>query len=177
MDFSEQTPQLMMLAGIVMLGWVLIRRQIRRRSSVCREERAHRQALRRIERESSLGAPLVDAPPQTARWQAAMHDLHRELKADLDTRIAVVQSLLDRLDARVEQLQHLEAAEPREPVIACPLSREQRNRAGRLLASGFTVEEVAASLQASVGDVELFAGMRPRRLAVEKTTAVDERAP
>ncbi len=100
--------QLLMLAGFVMLGWVLARRQIRLRRRVNRDARAANKQLQAIRQRTEPAAPLCDAPAETQRWQVAMFDLQRELKAELDTRIAVVHSLMRQLDARIERLSQLE---------------------------------------------------------------------
>lgn len=54
--------------------------------------------------------PLRHAPVEIERWQVEMHDLARDLKGELDTKIAVLQRLVidareaaDRLEAIVER--------------------------------------------------------------------------
>jgi hypothetical protein len=61
-------------------------------------------------REAKSLQPLVDAPPEITRWQVEMHDLARDLKGELDTKIAVLEHLViearaeaDRLEALVER--------------------------------------------------------------------------
>ncbi len=46
---------------------------------------------------------------ETQRWQVAMFDLQRELKAELDTRISIVQALIRQLDERIETLAAIES--------------------------------------------------------------------
>lgn len=111
--------QLLMVAGFVMLGWVLIRRQIRMRQRVNRETKSANAAIRQMRDAHDSITPLNSAPPETQRWQVALFDLQRELKADLDTRIAVVQALIRQVDERLERLASLEArVASRQPTTA-----------------------------------------------------------
>ena len=93
--------------------------------------------------------PLADAPVETLRWQAAMFDLQRDLKAELDTKIAVVQSLLREVDQRLAKLHAASVA------AAGPLSAEQWAEAQRLQREGFSPCEIAKRIDAPIGDVEL----------------------
>lgn len=102
-------PQLLMLAGFVMLGWVLARRTISRRRRLARERRGADLAYKKLKNPTVHNVPLSDAPVDTQRWQVAMFDLQRELKADLDTRIAVVQTLLRQVDGRIAELKSLQS--------------------------------------------------------------------
>ena len=44
--------------------------------------------------------PLLDAPPEILRWQVEMHETARDLKAELDTKISVLQRLV--IDAQIQ---------------------------------------------------------------------------
>ncbi len=101
--------QLLMVAGFVMLGWVLARRQIRMRRRVNQETRVANKAIQQMREHRDPSLPLSDAPVETQRWQVAMFDLQRDLKAELDTRIAIVQTLIRQVDERLERLASLEA--------------------------------------------------------------------
>ncbi|TWT72027.1 hypothetical protein [Crateriforma conspicua] len=98
---------LLFLGGMVMLGWVLARRTIRSRRRSVRQQREMDHATAKIRGDHATAVPLCDAPVETQRWQVAMFDLQRELKGDLDTRIAIVQALLRQVDERIATLQSL----------------------------------------------------------------------
>lgn len=104
----EITPfqsQMMMLAGIVMLGWMLARRQIRSRRNLQAQSGADRELRQlRAQADKPVGIPLDSAPPETQRWQVEMFDLQRELKAELDMKIVVIQSLIRQADERIAAL-------------------------------------------------------------------------
>ena len=98
-----------------------------------------------------------DAPAETQRWQVALFDLQRELKAELDTRISVVHSLMRQLDDRIERLSVLENR------VANPSSRpglptSPNQSVAELARQGHTSSEIAEQTGLAVGDVELILG-------------------
>ncbi|MEE2934644.1 MAG: hypothetical protein VYA84_01460 [Planctomycetota bacterium] len=105
-----QQAQLLLVAGFVMLGWVLTRRQIKSRRQHKQNARVANKAVKAIRDYKDPAVPLAGAPVETQRWQAAMFDLQRELKADLDTRIVIVQTLLQQVDQRIDRLENLQRA-------------------------------------------------------------------
>ena len=149
-----QNAQLLMLAGFVLLGWVLARRQLKMRKRVHRDARAANKQLNAIRQRGEPSLPLADAPPETQRWQVAMFDLQRELKAELDTRIVIVQSLMRQLDARIERLSQLD---PSQAVHTDPATPGCREQVEAMVRAGHTCSEIATHTGISLGDVELIA--------------------
>lgn len=98
-----QAAQFLMVGGFVMLAWVLARRKIRAGKKVHRETKRANHEIKLMREHKEPSIPLSGAPPETQRWQAAMFDLQRELKAELDTRIIVVQTLLNQVDEKIDQ--------------------------------------------------------------------------
>lgn len=96
------------LVGFVILGWVMARMTVQRRKRRVRDERDDKEMKARFDSTSSTALPLSDAPLQTRRWEVAMFDLQRELKGELDSRIAVTQSLIRQLDQRIATIKQLE---------------------------------------------------------------------
>lgn len=106
-EISPFQSQMMMLAGIILLGWILARRQIRSRSRLHSQGVADRDLRKqRAEADKIHGVPLASAPPELQRWQVEMFDLQRELKAELDMKIVVVQSLIRQADERIAALRN-----------------------------------------------------------------------
>lgn len=97
-----------LLAGFLILGWVLARMTIGRRRKAIHQRSETREVQRRLDSKSKTALPLSDAPVETQRWQVAMFDLQRELTGELDTRVAIVQNLLRQVDQRIAVLQELE---------------------------------------------------------------------
>ncbi len=174
-----------MVAGFVMLGWVLARRTIKMRKRVNQDAKAANKAIQQIREHKEPAVPLCDAPAETQRWQAAMFDLQRELKAELDTRIVVVQTLLRQVDQRIEHLSALESS----PAFQMPtaIAGAQHQKVVELLRSGHTAKEISAQTGLPLGDVEMtiattgaqldFAASHPRHSAARKKDPQITRAP
>ena len=101
--------QLLMVGGFLLLGWVLARRQIQMRRRAQVETRSADRAIQQMRDDHNPSVPLINAPAETQRWQVAMFDLQRDLKAELDTRISIVQTLIRQLDERMERLAAMES--------------------------------------------------------------------
>jgi len=175
--------QAMMLAGIGLMIWVLFRRHLKLRARSRAHDRQHqRQQVeqRRLwENQTKSGAPLADAPIALARWQAGMFDLQRDLKAELETKIAVLQSVVRQADQRIAQLGQLQSASfpathqdgvssvkqgqplAAEPGVAAePSSLARQADAVRQLSdSGLSLTEIADRLGISLGDAEFLRGI------------------
>ncbi|MGI9470075.1 MAG: hypothetical protein ACR2NZ_00995 [Rubripirellula sp.] len=154
-----QKAQFMMVGGFIMLGWVLARRQIRMRKTVNKDARAANKSIQAIRDHKDPAIPLCDAPAETQRWQAAMFDLQRELKAELDTRIVVVQTLLRQVDDRIQKLSRMESLADGSPITAETTLRQQIRE---LFNHGHSAEEIATATGMPIGDVELtLSTLRP----------------
>jgi hypothetical protein len=113
MDFLfENKSSLLFLLGIVMLIVILMRRWSR---YFKRQKSAKRAARPLAMREPNAEQPLMDAPPELLRWQVEMHETARQLKGELDTKIAILQRLTidaqrqaERLESIVQHAEHLE---------------------------------------------------------------------
>ena len=150
--------QFWLVAGFILLGWVLARRQVAMRRRVNRDARAANHELEKIRNRKESAVPLCDAPPETQRWQAAMFDLQRELKADLDTRIAVVQSLVRMADQRIARLETLQNTDS----VGSQMSSGHQSEVAQLARNGHSASEIAQQTGLPLGDIELtIATMTP----------------
>jgi hypothetical protein len=131
-------------------------------------------------------AHRLDAPAEMRRWDVDMHDRARELQAQLDSKIAILQHLV--LDAQ-RQADRLEAAIARASELARPfpdsgpcrtISSEDNNairidatatRAGNsasrrhaeiysLADSGMSSAAIANRIGSPIGEIELILGLR-----------------
>ena len=152
--------QMMLLVGMILLAWILIRRNIMMR----KKTRMASQEIRQMERNTqSLGSstPLADAPKEVLRWQAAMFDLQRDLKAELDTKITVVQSLLRQVDEKVALLESASGRVSANSSIQIPHNSRYRTQIETLSCSGLTAAEIAEKLGVSLAEVELSLSNQP----------------
>jgi membrane protein implicated in regulation of membrane protease activity len=104
-QLSPFQSQMMLVAGLVMLGWMLIRRQLRSRRRMREQDLSTRDLRVQLAKaDKPTGMPLSSAPIEAQRWQVEMMDLQRDLKAELDTKIMVVQVLIRQADERIAAL-------------------------------------------------------------------------
>jgi len=127
----------------------LARRKIRTGKQVDKDTRADSKIVSAMRDRKGSSIPPSDAPPETQRWQVAMFDLPRELKAELDTKIIVVQTLLNQVDNRIARMQRMQVGQPSEPEpsLRRPI-RELRTR-------GHQATEIATQMGLPLSDVEL----------------------
>jgi hypothetical protein len=124
---GELRSQMMLVAGVGILIWVLLRRSHRARMRRVVQERELAEQQRQLGARRDSGAPLADAPAEVLRWQAAMFDLQRDLKAELETKISVLQSLVRIADNRIATLHQLSAAHAGPPSKEAEKSAFPRN--------------------------------------------------
>lgn len=146
-----QAAQFLMVGGFVMLAWVLARRKIRAGRKVHNDTKRANREIKLMREHKEPSVPLSGAPVETQRWQTAMFDLQRELKAELDTRIIVVQTLLNQVDEKINQLNSLQSG--LEPAQASDPSL--RNEIHELLQRGLNAREIAMKIGMPLDDVEL----------------------
>jgi len=104
-EISSFQSQMMMVGGLIVLGWTLARRHIRSRKRMNAQNVTDRELRKqRAVADKPTAVPLASAPPELQRWQIEMFDLQRELKAELDTKIVVVQTLIRQADERIATL-------------------------------------------------------------------------
>lgn len=102
---ANTTSWLMFLVGVGLMTAILLRRYFRyyHRGGRKRAEAP----LARAKPNKLEGQPLADAPRDVLRWQVEMHETARDLKAEIDSKLSVLQTLVSLAD---EQTTRLEAA-------------------------------------------------------------------
>lgn len=100
----------MFACGVLLLIFLLMKRS---RRYVRRARRESRREHKRLA-EPKQDAALIDAPPEILRWQVGMHEMARDLKAELDSKIGVLQATIrlaseesERLEAAIERAEKL----------------------------------------------------------------------
>ena len=149
-DFGHPTQrsQWMLVAGFLLLGWVMARRTIRRRKTTRKQSRDADRELRRIREAKSPSVPLADAPVAVQRWQVAMMETQRELSAELDTRIAVAKTLLSQTGAAET---HEGPIPPR--AITPPAGDNLLAAIARLQREGQSADQIAEALNVPAGEI------------------------
>jgi hypothetical protein len=101
--------QLMMLSGIGLVCWLMMRGRMQRRKSaelpVITNLSPNANAFSRAA--SFTGTQSLGAPTEVLRWQVELHDLGRELKAELDSKMIAVRSMTTAYDQAARRLAEL----------------------------------------------------------------------
>jgi hypothetical protein len=113
MNYLPSSPQMIMLVAMGLMIWVLWRRSHKHFGS---GGTAHAPIKRFSKLEDDRELALADAPPDVNRWQVEMHELARDLKGELDTRIAILQILLRQADQTAARLRGLGLGESLDPL-------------------------------------------------------------
>jgi hypothetical protein len=139
-------------------------------------------------RPTSASAHRLDAPAEMRRWDVEMHDRARELQAQLDSKIAILQHLTvdarqqaDRLEAAISRAEALGQTVPEEVPPRIVEGEEQNRvridttgaRAGNsasrrhaeiysLADSGMSSAAIANRVGCPIGEIELILGLRGR---------------
>ncbi|QDV24042.1 hypothetical protein [Aureliella helgolandensis] len=152
---QEQIQQLMTLAGIGIICWILLRGKMRRqkaaRSGVALSSLVHNgNAVGQPH--TFTGTRSLGAPPEILQWQVELHDLGRELKGELDSKMLAVRSLSQTYDQAARRLSQLiELAEQVQIAPDSPLAQ-----ARHLTAQGWDHEKIAVHLGIALADIELL---------------------
>lgn len=116
LNLLPSTPQLIMLLAMGLLTMMLWRRSNR---YFGRGGKAYEAPHRVSKLQNDRDLALADAPPEINRWQVEMYELAREMKGELDTKMAVLQLLIrnaneasDRLERALAQAEERGLANP-----------------------------------------------------------------
>ncbi len=162
---------MMLVAGVGILIWMLMRRSHKVRKN--QRQDANELAIQRKKFDSrdNSGAPLADAPMEVLRWQGAMFDLQRDLKAELECKISVVQAMVRLADERIATMSAAGLAPQGHNASLGTTPTAQRQGPTSFQSTGLvrqiaeielrmnqgkTAAEIASDLQLPLGDVELL---------------------
>ncbi len=171
-------------AGVMLLIFLLLRRSRRYLGKTSRPTTTRGQQRAQQGRSDNL----LDAPPDLLRWQVAMHETARDLKAELDSKMVALQVLIqlartetakleETLDRAhrlgisdvpdslefIEQLARGDVSEPPSPTTSfCPqdLLERQRSEVYGLADQGVSSLAIAHAVGAPIADVELLLSLR-----------------
>ena len=194
---DSMVPGAMLGLGIVMMLAILLRRTFRYQQKLKRQSRkAAKTPAQPSRRQTQLNnmfdraSPLLDAPSTILRWQVEMQDLGRELKAEIDTKMRLLEVLVRRSHEAAERL---EAAATRAERLGCvernqaddgdsikslaeqaarskgaPASHpvpDYSDRVYKMADSGNNAADIAHDIGLPVGDVEFVLSLRSQAAA------------
>lgn len=167
----------MLFAGVALMVVILLRRYRRYFAQLKREQRRSKKpSAPDLRRDGVPGSPLIDAPVEALRWQVEMHETARELKAELDSKISVLQTLVRKADERIATLSAAgersqtttslefasDEAAPKPAVIppGAPGNDALRRSIYQLADRGWDARSIATEIERPIGDVELILSLR-----------------
>jgi hypothetical protein len=174
---------LLFLAGLVLTCGVLLFRTHRQLSGHPKTSMPSPSTFSQP-RPPSVPAHRLDAPREVRQWEVEMHDLARELQAQLDSKIAILEHLIhdanqqaDRLESAIDRAGGCAAG----PTLASSPAESGRQSSVRvdmgnaravssasrrhaeiysLSDQGLTSAAIASRLGSPIGEVELILGLR-----------------
>lgn len=178
-NFLPSSPQLILLAAMAIMIWVLWRRS---NKHFGRGGKAYEPPHRISKLEQDRDLALSDAPAEVTRWQVEMHELAREMKGELDTKMAVLQLLIRqatdaaaRLDEAVQRAERLGLNRLADPLAALenwtpgaeqdvaagePARHPQAGQIYALADAGQAPAAIARQTGLSLGDIEMVLSLR-----------------
>ena len=111
----------------------------------------------------------ADAPDELVRWEVQMHDTARRLSAQLDTKMAALQALIDDADRAAARLEAAlgrpapSAANTPAPDGPDALRPRRRDEIYTLADYGYDAAEIARRVGSPIGEVELILSLRGRQ--------------
>lgn len=176
-SFLPSTPQLVILAAMGIMIWVLWRRSSRHFG---RGGTAHQPAYKVSKLDNDRDLSLIDAPPEVTRWQVEMHELARDLKGEIDTKLALLSILIRQADAAAQRLEQatqraqdesgatdslaaIESFRANAAVAPPSTPLPQTQRVYALADRGLAPSAIAAETGIALGDVELALSLRASR--------------
>lgn len=148
---QQHLQQLMMLAGLGLICWLLMRGNMRRRkhlqlpTTFSLGHNGNSQASV----PPFAGTKSLGAPTEVLRWQVELHDLGRELKAELDSKLLAVRAMANSYDQATRRLaEMIRLAEQVQLPATSPLAEVRR-----LSALGWVPAKIAQTLSLSETDV------------------------
>ena len=178
---AEISQYILFAAGLCVLIWLILRRSHGRPG----RSRPDNEPLVRTPRpEKATNVGLIDAPADVARWEVAMHETARDMKAELDTKMVALQTLTrmaqaesERLEAAIARARQLGLDAPRDVLERIdnfssadplPLSNSSppalppalREQIYTLANQGQPAATIATQTGAPLGEVELALSLR-----------------
>ncbi len=150
--FEDSLQSLLMLSGLGIFIWLLMRSKMKRKKFTPPVQIGplKHNANANSSPSQFTGTNSLGAPREVLKWQVELHDLGRDIKAELDSKMLAVQSITRSYDAAANRLgQMIKLAEQTPIHPDSPVAQ-----ARQLAAKGWTHEKIAQSLAMPISDVE-----------------------
>jgi len=163
----------MFLAGVILMVAILLRRFYRHTRGHGRSNRSGTY-LERTPRPGAKKRSLSTAPSDVLQWHVEMQETARDLKAELDTKMRVLQLLIAQARTECNRLEHLLTRigdhVPSEPTQCVPVPEvgqrwsaslaDRQRRVYALADEGWNAAEISHESGMPLGDIELLLSLR-----------------
>lgn len=150
---ADQQPFMLLAGGVSLALMILVRLILRRQRNRKKVPSPRAQAAScraELDRaEPRKGTPLVDAPASVARWHAEIHQVGRDIQAEVDTKILLLQATIRNASREAERL---------EKAIAQVQSERNSGDLGEALAQ---IEQLRQELRTAAASAEVPNAGRP----------------
>ena len=147
---ADNLQALMLMAGVGLMCWLMLRGRLKRRRHAVLPVMTQPSSARELPGLAFRGTQSAGAPAEVLRWQVELHDLGRELKAELDCKLVAVRSLTLSYDQAARRLaEMIRLAEQVSAGVGCPLVE-----ARRLSGLGWEPSRIAVALGMPQREIE-----------------------
>jgi hypothetical protein len=156
---SNNLQSLMMIAGISIICWLLMRSKMvgkKRAELPVNVPSLKHNANAQVTHRGFSGTNSLGAPTEVLKWQVELHDLGRELKAELDSKLIAVRSMTLSYDRAAQRLSEL--IRMAEQVTVSPQSPLAEAR--RLSAQDWPNSKIATAIGISEEEVQQLLGIQ-----------------
>lgn len=151
---ESQTQLLLKIAGIGIVIWLMVRNKLGRRK-LGREisvQNLRFNSSAKVKPTQFTGTQSLGAHADVLKWQVELHDLGRQLKGELDSKMLAVAHLSGQCDQATNRLAELiRMAEGVEPVSESVYAKAQQ-----LSRAGWSAEKISTTLDLPADDIELL---------------------
>ena len=116
---EDNTSTIMMLAAMLIVLTLMMRRVYRYRQRQRREETRGRKQNSALHAQRPPVKSLAGAPDDIVRWQVQLHEMARDIQAEIDTKLRLLQTLTVQARQAAAELN-----------AALDRAREERERSG-----------------------------------------------
>lgn len=167
-DLDPNLQSLMIIGGLGVVCWLMIRSRMKnmKSSNTVVIPKLKFNANATGQPETFSGTQSLGAPKEVLRWQIELHDLGRELKGELDSKMIAIQALTQSSDQAALRLSELiQMAENLRFGPESPIAKVRQ-----LAAQNWTSEKIAAQTGLSANEVQSLLAVAPTTLLPSSPT-------
>ncbi len=151
----------LMWAGFGIFGWLWLRGRLgrKKRAAELKINALKFNGSAKLKPNQFDGTQSLGAPPEVLKWQVELHELGRQLKGELDSKLLAVQHVNRRIDAATQRLGEL--LRLAEELDGGTLNAAQRvssdySKIQHLAAAGWPADRIAQAMGYSTAEITIL---------------------